>query len=223
MGQKIFVTYKYADELVQPLNSDKTTVRTYVDRLQDILSKDHVNKGEKDDADLSAFKDDTIQTKLGKKIFDSSLTIIMVSKGMINPNIPEDDQWMPWEISYSLREKRRGERTSRPNALLAIVLPDETGFYDYYIVEKSCSHCNSRTLRTNKLFKIMKANMFNIKKPTYTDCTNHAFGSKVYSGSHSYIHSVKWSDFSINPDHYIDLALSIKDKIDSYEIRKHFP
>lgn len=221
MGRKIFVTYKYADELVHSLGGGKKTARAYVDELQSLLAdKEHINKGEKDDADLSEFRDDTIQTKLGEKIFDSSLTIIMVSKGMVNPNILEADQWMPWEISYSLRKKRRGDRTSLPNALLAIVLPDESGLYDYYIIDNSCPHCNSRKLKTDVLFKIMKENMFNMKQPEYTDCTRHASGSKVYSGSPSYIRTVKWSNFVDNPGHHIDLAIKIGENIDAYNIRK---
>jgi hypothetical protein len=221
MGRKIFVTYKYADELVRSLGGSKKTARAYVDELQNLLvDKEHINKGEKDDADLSEFKDDTIQTKLGEKIFDSSLTIIMISKGMVDPSIQEADQWMPWEISYSLRKKRRGDRTSLPNALLAIVLPDESGLYDYYIIDNACPHCNSRKLKTDVLFKIMKENMFNIKQPEYTDCTNHASVSKVYSGSPSYIRTVKWSDFLDNPGRHIDLAIKIGENIDAYNIRK---
>ncbi|AZS80098.1 hypothetical protein ELS24_17530 [Achromobacter spanius] len=224
MARKIFVTYKYADELVNSLEVENTTARTYVDELQKMLEgKEHINKGEKDDADLSAFKDDTIQTILGEKIFDSSLTIIMISKGMLDPMIPEADQWIPWEISYSLRKKSRGGKSSRPNALLAITLPDEAGLYDYYIIDASCPHCKSRTLRTSKLFKIMKDNMFNIKQPEYTECTHHNSGSRVYSGSSSYIYSVKWSDFVINPERYIDLAIGIGENIDSYNITKQLP
>ncbi|WP_112197915.1 TIR domain-containing protein [Rahnella sp. NRRL B-41462] len=221
MGRKIFVTYKYADDKVLMINNEKTTVRTYVDALQDLLKdKENINKGEVDDADLSQFKDDTIQTKLGEKIFDSSLTIIMVSKEMIDNSISESDQWIPWEISYSLRKKHLNDRTSLPNALLAIVLPDESGYYNYYIVDDSCPHCKCRTLKTNNLFDIMKANMFNIKKPEYTGCIHHAESSKVYSGNSSYIYSVKWCDFISNPEFYIEKSLKIGSNINDYNIKK---
>ena len=213
MGRKIFVTYKYADDKVLVLDNEETTARTYVDKLQEILvDSEHINKGEKDDADLSDFKDDTIQTKLGEKIFDSSVTIIIVSKGMVNSYLSEKDQWMPWEISYSLRKKKRGDRTSRPNALLAVVLPDELGSYEYFIIENSCPHCKCRTLNTNILF--------NIKKPEYSDCEYHSETSKVYTGNSSYIHSVKWSNFIETPDLYIDKAVKISEEIDKYNIAK---
>lgn len=221
MGRKIFVTYKYADDKVLPLDGDRATVRTYVDTLQEILkNNEYINKGEIDDADLSQFKDDTIQTKLGEKIFDSSLTIIMISKGMADPVMQESDQWIPWEISYSLKKEKRGERTSKPNALLAIVLPDESGDYEYYIINNSCPHCKCRTLKTNTLFKILKENMFNIKSPEYNNCAHHSDGKKVYSGNPSYITSVTWDRFISTPSAFIEKAIEIGNNIDSYNVKK---
>lgn len=59
----------------------------------------------------------------------------------------EKSQWIPWEISYSLRETTRNDRTSHNNAVLAVILPDKNGSYDYY--------------STDILFPIMKANILN--------------------------------------------------------------
>ncbi|CAN7664924.1 TIR domain-containing protein [Caballeronia sp. LjRoot34] len=224
MGRKIFVSYKYSDALVEKLAEAKyeaTTVRHYVDELQDILDEeDHINKGEDDGEDLSDFKDEAIESRLRDKIYDSSMTIVVISKGMKESFRSESDQWIPWEISYSLREASRNDRKKQTGAMLAVVLPDETGSYGYYITDQSCPSCKCRTLNTPILFKMLSQNMFNVKKPDYSGCDKHSTGSRVYIGASSYIYSVKWSDFKRSPNKYIADAYAVRDNVADYDLVK---
>jgi hypothetical protein len=216
MGKKIFVTYKYSDSKVLAIPGNNfTTVRHYVDELQSLIEvEDHINKGEEDGEDLSDFKEGTITSRLRDKIFDSSITIVMISKGMKDPLKSEDDQWMPWEISYSLKELTRDGKTSKTNAVLAVVLPDENGSYDYFLTYNE--KCNSTTYNTSFLFGILRNNMFNIKKADTRDCN----GNTIYNGYFSYIHCVKWVLFKNDINTYIGIATKIKENKDDYNITK---
>ncbi|CRD50737.1 conserved hypothetical protein [Stenotrophomonas maltophilia] len=220
MGRKIFVSYKYADSQVQPVRGHLlgTTVRHYVDMLQAKLEQaDHINKGEDDGESLVAFAEETIASKLRDRIYDSTMTLVMVSPGMHDSTKPEKDQWMPWEISYSLRKKTRNDRQSGPNAMLGIVLPDTTGSYNYFFEEKNCPHCASVTWRTSKTFSIIGRNVFNARKLEMASCDNHS-GGKSYRGNHSYIKFVRWSDFYADYGKHLDQAYEIQKSIDDYKI-----
>lgn len=228
MGKKVFVSYKYSDSNVYPLARvqpfkfagttipQETTVRHYVDELQDLLAADdHINKGENDNESLAGFKDSTIESKLRAKIHDSSITLVMISPNMKDAYTPESDQWIPWEIAYSLKEHTRNGRTSLTNAMMAIILPDATGSYSYFLERKSCCLPGCITHSTDRLFQIHRDNMFNIKVPNYQGCS---FGSTVYTGESSYIPSVKWCDFKTNVTGYLNRAVHINENIASYNI-----
>ena len=226
MGHKIFVSYKYADSDVKQLTNSwyHDTVRTYVDKLEEYISEvsEHIYKGETDGEDLSGLSDDTIWEKLKDRIYDSTLTIVMISKGMRQTYLPDREQWIPWEISYSLKEVSRKNIsgnmvTSSSNALLAIILPDTYGSYEYFTFRKTCCSNPCRSYKTNFLFEIMRKNMFNIKRPNKKDCDD---GSTVYYGDSSYMTTVKWEDFIKDPESYIDKAYDIQSKIERYDVYK---
>jgi len=218
MGKKIFVSYKYSDNKVKKLPSvwfEETTARSYVDELQSKLEEgDHINKGENDEESMGSLADSTIGSKLGDKIFDSTVTVVLISKGMKDNSILEKEQWIPWEISYSLKEQSRQGRNSKTNAVLGVVLPDSEGTYEWYY--RNNSECNSISHFTNQLFTILSENMFNIKKPVLRTCNE----TKIHEGESSYIKTVKWDDFINNINLYIEKAVEIWRIRDQYNIKK---
>ena len=225
MGKKIFVSYKYADEQVEHLGHmpwyEITTARDYVDILQSKLdNEDHINKGEDDGEDLSDFADETIWSKLRDKIFDSSVTIVLISPGMKEIWKSEKEQWIPWEISYSLRETTRNDRTSRRNGVLAVVLPDRAGRYDYTIESKKCCPSGCNYWHTNNLFWVLRENMFNQYKKTRMDCNQ---GDSVYHGWPSYIHMVRWKDFIERINYWVTQAECIQNNQEDYDIKVNMP
>ena len=93
MGRKIFVSYKYADENVYPVpnvSDYRPKVRDYVTWLERKFSDrtDHIYKGEHDNEDLSDRSDDYIWMKLKDRIYDSTITIVLIS-----PNMKEAYRW----------------------------------------------------------------------------------------------------------------------------------
>ncbi len=222
MGKKIFVSYKYADTLVERLSEvsleEQTTPRDYLNIFENTIeNKDDIYKGESDDEDLGDLSKSTIEDKLKDRIRDSTITVVLISKGMKENSKSEKEQWIPWEISYSLKEISRGGRKSLTNAVLAVVLPDNCGSYDYF-VQKDVQ-CGCQTLIVSFLFPIMRKNMFNIKNPNTREC--NCGRSNVYFDDYpSYIYTIVWKDFILSYNKYIDIAVSLFDKRDRYNISK---
>ena len=91
--REYFVSYKYADKhvrqnnnydhshwLMEIENGNYLTARDYVDYL--IKNVEGIYKGEYDGEDLSHLSDDQIKQKLYDRIFNSSITIVLITKGM---------------------------------------------------------------------------------------------------------------------------------------------
>lgn len=230
MARKIFVSYKYKDEKVNDLqqsylevingelvvNRRKTRVRDYVNALQNKIGRDHINLGERDSESLDDFSNEEIETTLKSRIRQCSVTIVIISKGMNVLNETQKEQWIPWEISYSLRTVPTGGNTKQMNAVIGVVLPDESGTYDWYYTYNSS--CNSITHHTNLLFKILSRNMFNLWEKETRECN----GSKIHiTDEPSFIKTVKWSDFMLNDnyDSFLDKAIEIKDNKGLYDYK----
>lgn len=222
MGNKVFVSYKYRDFSVKPLegySSEASFTRGYVDYLQDKLElSDHIYKGERGDNDLSQYSDKYIEEYLKPKIADSSVTAILISPGMRDLSKSERDQWIPWEVSYSLKEITREDKTSHTNAIIGIVLPDSGGLYNYVISRNVCCQTGCLNYDTSRLFPILRDNTFNRFNPDAKMCRNH---STIQYGEYSYMPIVTWDEFIANPAAQISRVCKLRDDhIDEYRVKK---
>lgn len=150
MGRKVFVSYKYKDSNVRMISGvmQPTWPCDYVDYIKNkVLCDDDIYKGENSDEDISSWGEDAIWNHLKNKIYDSTITIVLISPNMKETGKWQRSQWIPWEISFSVRETTRNNRTSHRNAILAVILPDKDGLYNYY--------------DKNNLFPILKSNIEN--------------------------------------------------------------
>lgn len=204
MGNKVFISYKYSDDFVKQLRLNNffhtTTARDYVDIIQNKFERDgiHINKGEKDNESLVDFKDETIRSKLADKIFDSSITIVLLSPNMKDSWRSEKDQWIPWEIAYSLRSKKRSDNRSKRNAILLVILPNRDRNYNY-------------VNQYGFYFDIIQKNLNNLHTPYITNKLRN-------NCSNSYMLSCDWDNFISNPNGWIEAAIEIKNNGDKYNI-----
>ena len=134
MARKVFVSYKFQDYDVKALTgvTPPTWPCDYVTYLDNHVLTGHIYKGEKQDEDLSSYSEDYIWNHLKDKIWDSSVTVLLISPNMKEPGKWQRSQWIPWELSYSLRLTPRSDRTSQRNSIVAVKLPDKNGYTFYF-------------------------------------------------------------------------------------------
>lgn len=215
MNRNVFVSYKYADDNVFPLPGRYyTTARNYVDEVEKLLSvEDHIYYGEHNGEDLTGWNEEQIWAELKDRIFPTSCTIVLISPNMKSSHQYDKSQWIPWEISYSLRETIRGDRMSHRNAILAVVLPDRNGSYDYALSDNRCCMSGCTTYHRDWMFTIIKENMFNRRNPNTSICQG---GTKLWYGECSYIPMVRWDYFVDHVSDLIERAERIKDEYERY-------
>jgi hypothetical protein len=200
LAYKTFISYKYSeakdlrDEIVESLGDD---ARYY--------------QGETSDSpDMSDQTTDYIKDKLKDMIYHTSVTIVVLSPNMLNSN------WIDWEIEYSLKQIKRGDRTSGTNGVLGVVMKYDGGYsWLRPSTEKSDGH--TATLTNNEyLYEIIYKNRFNQEPPEYTCdvCKN------VDPLTGSYISLVNEEDFLSDPNKYIDNAYEKSKNASSYKLTR---
>ena len=188
MARKTFISYKYSesrelrDKIINRLGSDATYY-----------------KGENGySKDMSSYTYLTIKEYLKKMIYDTSVTIVILSPNM------KTSEWIEWEIEYSLKAISRNDRTSNTNGIVCVVKKDPYFGYswlkDYY-----------GNWKTSNLFPIIKENRNNAKDTLIN----------AYLGfSQNYIDIITEEEFLRCPQKYIEEAYEKSRNISRYNIIK---
>lgn len=186
MAHKTFISYKYSES--QKLR----------DRIIEALGDDATYyKGETSESpDLSDTSTENIKKNLRDMMFDTSVTIIILS-----PNMKES-KWIDWEIEYCLKKITRKDRTSQRNGLVGVISKIK-GSYDWLKYRTTnADGCVVSKYHTEKLYDIINNNRFNQTPKVYKcntcNCIDYLTGS--------YIAFIEEDDFLANPQKYIENA-----------------
>ena len=218
MGRNVFVSYKYGDNNVQQFARGPwpTTSRDYVNVVMKILDNTdfYYYNGEYDGYDLSGYSDEFIRSTLYNKIFYTSITIVLLTANMRRSDVPERYQWIPQEISYSLRNKNRSNGYSNMNAVLCIAVPDKLGSYGHALRQYRNGDV---TINERNLFGIIRENLFNnVQEDHY--CYSQDRG--IYEEGKSYFALATWDEFCRDPEYYLQVAVDNRGRWQDFEVRK---
>jgi len=180
MAHKTFISYKYSesrwlrDDIIDALGDDATYY-----------------KGENvDSKDMTDDKEATIKAALADMMYDTSVTIVILSPNM------KDSDWIEWEVQYCLKNITRKDRTSQRNGLVGVIKKVD-GDYSWLKYETENGGVN---YHTEKLPKIINKNRHN-SNPEIKDSN----GLWDWLNG-SYIAFVEEDEFLRNPQRYIDNA-----------------
>ena len=186
MAHKIFISYKYSE------------ARELRDTIIDSLGEDAVYyKGETSDSpDLTDTTTDNIKKNLCDMMYDTSVTIVIISPHM------KESNWIDWEIEYCLKDSNRKGRISHNNGLVGVVMKWNNSYEWFKFQHTNSDGCTSTLYHCEKVFDIINNNRFNQDPPVY--CCDTCKTVDALTGS--YIAYVTEEDFLSDPQRYIENA-----------------
>lgn len=200
MARKTFISYKY---------SEARDLRDKI--IKELGDGARFYKGETADSpDQTDNKTDTIKNNLKDMMYDTSVTIVVISPDM------KDSKWIDWEIEYCLKGISREDRTSKTNGVVGVI-QKVNGGYDWFMTrKKNPDGCNVRNYDESKLYDIIRKNRYNRMDTTHS-CTT----CKTYSQlDGSYISLIDEDEFLANPDKYIGNAFDKSNEADKFDLTK---
>lgn len=196
MGHKVFVSYKF---------SEAADTRDKIMRA--LEGNGAYYKGEVGYKALD-IADNTMKQYLGSMIFDSTVTVVIIS-----PNVTQS-KWVDWEIKYSLENHTRRDRSSGRNGIVCVIQkqPDysspKAGYYNGYNENSNWAYnkfSSGKDLKRGVLPNLIWRNM----KDSFQDSTTYRGflrSDESNTDRKDYCIVVAESTFLLNPAKYIDEA-----------------
>lgn len=186
MAHKTFISYKYSE------------ARNLRNSIIDALGDDAIYyQGETSiSPDLSDTSTENIKRNLTDMMYDTSVTIVIISPNMKNSN------WIDWEIEYSLKNITRQGRTSHTNGVVGVIMKVNGGYSWLKTTSTNGDGCTSSSYDESKVYSIINNNRFN-QNPKKYSCD---ICKTVNALTGSYIAYVEEETFLSDPQKYIDNA-----------------
>lgn len=186
MSHKTFISYKYSE------------ARNLRNSIIDALGDDAIYyQGETSSSpDLSDTSTENIKKNLTDMMYDTSVTIVIISPNMKNSN------WIDWEIEYSLKNIIRKGRTSHTNGVVGVIMKFNGGYSWLKTTSTNGDGCTSSSYDESKVYSIINNNRFNQNPKKYSCDTCKT----VNALTGSYIAYVEEETFLSDPQKYIDNA-----------------
>jgi len=186
MSHKTFISYKYSE------------ARNLRNSIIDALGDDATYyQGETSSSpDLSDTSTENIKKNLTDMMYDTSVTIVIISPNMKNSN------WIDWEIEYSLKNITRKGRTSHTNGVVGVIMKFNGGYSWLKTTSTNGDGCTSSSYDESKVYSIINNNRFNQNPKKYSCDTCKT----VNALTGSYIAYVEEETFLSDPQKYIDNA-----------------
>lgn len=200
MARKTFISYKYSD------------ARDVRDRIISALGSDATYyKGEDGYSEcLEGFQAETIKNHLKNMIYGTSVTILVLSPEMM------ESEWIPWELEYSLRECKRGDRYSHSNGIVAVIKKVGGGYSWIKTNNYQKDGCYTHNFDDARMPRIVSDNRCNQIPKVYACDTCKSID--WLTGS--YISIIDEDDFLADPRKFIENAYEKSQKLSNYKLTK---
>lgn len=195
MGHKCFISFKKEDE-----GYKKEIQRWTEDNKVDMIDKSLNEAIDSEDPDyvMRKIREDYLS--------DSTVTLFLIGTNSAEALGAEEQQYIKRELQASLYN---GEGNTR-NGILGVVLPEM--YSEIYKGHYTCSECHQQhtcvALNDNTVVKEFSCNYY-----------LNSHGKCAYSEEDRYCVLVKWDDFRINPNFYIEQAFNKRDQEIAKEVK----